>query len=155
MLVAAYLDRSLRMWRTSDGQQCGEARLTDHPVGCFAFSPDGETIACGSLGGQITLRSARDLTLIRALNPKIETWGLAFSADASMLAAGHRDGGISLYEVHSDERRAHWNGRGAAVTELAFDDNDHSLISCDNSGAIRSWDLRELKVRLAELKLDW
>jgi Tfp pilus assembly protein PilF len=116
------------------------------------FSPDGKWLAVGGSRGKCLLRvgtwEERPLHL---------GWPTAFSADSSILAVVSDAGEIRLLAPESLRELARlMEPNQERPSSLAFTpDGGKLLVSSDDGRALHIWDLRSLRIQLAELGLDW
>jgi len=120
---------------------------------CLAFSPDGKTLATGSVSGRprihgIKLWDVQSKSLLRALavtgaHPDGYLLSVAFSAEGKLIAGGGADGSITL-----------WNAQTGAMLRsttvnymvgvVAFSPNGRYLATTGAlySGGIQIWDIK-------------
>ena len=109
MLATGSHDQTVRLWDMSDHQTV--ATLTNgFPVGSLAFSPDGRTLIVGGskyhflVGGRAGLQfwdvPSRQATgtIPGDASDIVE---VALSASGSLLATGHKEGAVSLWDAHT------------------------------------------------------
>jgi cytochrome c len=83
----------------SDGAQA-ELAAESRPVVALAVSPDGETLAVGSIGGAVALHALPDGRLRATLEgPGLPVWSLAFAADGRSLWTGGQDRRVRRWDV--------------------------------------------------------
>ena len=94
---------SIGIWLYDTATHQGVALLTGHTdwVSSVAFSPDGNTIASGSLDNTIRLWNARTGKQQQTLKGH-RHWvdSVAFGPDGRILASGSRDGAVLLWELN-------------------------------------------------------
>jgi WD40 repeat protein len=73
----------------------------------------------------------------------------AISPDGRVVAVGHAQGKISIYDVETGRLQASWNGHSKNVTSLSFDPTGASLVSGGSDKAMRVWDPTTGKERLS------
>jgi WD40 repeat protein len=132
-------------------------------VWSVAFSPDGKTLVCGDVYGNIVLwdvRTGKRSATLQRFNPKAReeaingVYSLAFSPDGSTLAAGTYRG-IRLWDVKSGENLVSLSRPPATVWSVTFSPVDGKTLasagskrvvdrlrgSVDDDPTIRLWSL--------------
>ncbi len=104
-----------------------------------AFSPDSHLLVIGTTTGGLEFWNP--ITVQQ--EQRIQVTGgavtsLAFNQDGSVLASGHADGAISLWDVEHKTALATLRGHALDVTALRFANNG-LLISASADGTIRLW----------------
>lgn len=159
VLASGSDDKTIKLWRVSDGQLL--RTLTGHSsyVYSVAFSPDGQTPSTGlrqssaERSGQVLASGSRDETikLWRASDGKLlrtlkghSDWvrSVAFSPDGRTLASGSSDKTIKLWQV-SDPSAAGLlrtlKGHSNTVFSVAFSPDGRTLASGSNDKTIKLW----------------
>jgi WD40 repeat protein len=118
-----------------------------------AFSPDGTTLATGSLVEVILWDLKRQPPrMIRTLKPKSIELGqnnypsvvqsLKFSPDSKTLAAGHYDsGGVLLWDLTGELREEVARLDGGTTRTVAFSPDSKTLVSVGSGGRLWLWDV--------------
>ena len=132
---------TLRIWDVTTNQL-----LRNGPIdgACWAFSPDGKTLASAGLGGTIKLWDSQTLKQIALLKPGPGIAGktmskpvLAFSPDGSSLAiAGLEE--LVVWDVAARKERRRLPDRGASKMTFA---PDGKTLACAGQFRIRLWDV--------------
>ena len=131
------------LWDLS-GQQITSQTLTIHAhnVWTLAFSPDGETIATGSVDETIQFWDAAsgDSVGDPILGHEIGVTSLAFSPDGEVLASGGIDGTILLTDLASRQRIGPpLISHEDAVGSLAFSPDGRTLVSGSHDSKVIIW----------------
>ena len=144
-----------RLWDSQTGKLLHNfPNLTRDVCRAVTLSPDGRwLVALGDHG----------LVLIDAVTSKPVQHlgslfgGVAFSPDSRMIAMVDRDGCVSLVDVNDGHEVACFEDpEQAKAGYLAFSrDGSQLAVSVQGSNAVRVWDLRAIRGRLAKLGLDW
>ncbi len=161
ILATGSHDQTVRLWDVNDHKAV--ATLTNgFPVGSLAFSPDGQTLMVGGskypfmVGGRaglqfwdVTSRQATG-TLPGEASDIVE---VAWSQSGALLATGHKDGPVSLWDA-SSRRLLHRFERtfGSSVICLAFSPSEPLLAASDWSGNIVLYDTTTMEVLQPTLK---
>ena len=121
------------------------ATLGEHAgaVNSVSFSPDGTTLASGSLDGTVKLWNASTRDHIATLQGhRKSVWSVAFSPDGTTLASGSLDGKVKLWNVSTKENIATLSGH-RAVASVAFSPDGTTLASggTDRDNRVILWDV--------------
>jgi WD40 repeat protein len=113
-------------------------------VNTLAFSPDGKTLASGSMDKTIILW---DVASSQPLAPPLtghtaSVWSVAFSPDGQTLASGSFDTNIILWDVASGQPfGSPLTGHTGTVYSVAFSPDGQTLASGSADGTVILWDL--------------
>ena len=119
----------------------------------IAVSPDETQLVIGGVDGSVRLWSFGTRTKAHTLRSRVHlrtghsalTTALAYSADGEVMASGHLDGSIYLWDPHSGmEMEAQLRHEGA-VTGLGFTPDGSVLISGGLDATIKYWDMAALR----------
>ena len=143
-------------WLAVGGDRCLElldatgaekARLRGHTgsVAALSFSPDGKTLATGSLDSDIrlwevgekiekskaTLKGHFSSVLALAFNPR----------DGGMLASGGEDGVVRRWDTATGLQQGRGPGHEAPVRAVVFSPDGKRLVSAGNDRSVRLWEV--------------
>jgi WD40 repeat protein len=121
------------------------------PLQPVAFSPDGRTLAAGTIVGLVLLWDVTDparpqASVGKPLQGAGDTTSLQFSPDGNLLAAGSSDGTTRVWDVvggiNSPPQLGQPFTAGAeGVNGMAFTPDGRTLITGNQDGTIRLWHL--------------
>ena len=141
ILASGHGDGTVYLWNVLTRQQ--EAVFTGHtdPVRGLSFSPtDNKILASGDM---------RELRLWDVVSGQYKTiWNdvltVNFSPDGRILASGHGDGTVQLWNVKTGKNQAVLKGHARYVTTLDFSPDGKTLISGSDK-TVRQWDVKTQK----------
>ena len=116
--------------------------LTGHSDWVFslAYSPDGQTLASGSLDNTIKLWNARTGNLLQTFTGHFKSfWSLAYSPDGQTLASGTKDGTIKLWNAPTGNLLQTLTGHSDWVFSLVYSPDGQTLASGSKDGTIKLW----------------
>lgn len=122
------------------------------PIVCFAFSPDGTTIASAS-NQAIKLwsgKTGQEISTLEGHSELVKT--LAISPDGKTLISGSDDNTIKLWNLATGQEVRTFSGHKSGVNVLTFSDDGHILADGSTGGTIRLWNLLTRKKMLAITK---
>ena len=133
--IATLTGHSLSFW----------SRLLFGDVLSVAFSPDGRTLASGSVDKTIKLwdvQSQREIAILTGHSDYV--YSVAFSPDGRTLASGSDDKTIKLWNVRSQRQIATLTGHSNYVYSVAFSPDGLTLASGSGSWdkTIKLWNVR-------------
>lgn len=111
-----------------------------------AFSPDGKTVASGSMGFSVTDPMSNTVMLwdvtsgnpIRALHTFSMARSVAFSPDGNLLVSGDYGGDVKLWDVASGSLKQ--TMKAGSVMSVAFSPDGKTIVSGGYDRAIKIWD---------------
>jgi WD40 repeat protein/tRNA A-37 threonylcarbamoyl transferase component Bud32 len=141
LIVTGGVDRLVRVFDAETGMAL---RRIDVGKVCLdaVFLPDNVRALFGMHQGMIRLVDLTTGETVREWQTGRESVdSLAVTADATLAAAGGRDGDLHLWRLDSDEFVRHWQGHDAHVYSLAFLNEGRSLVSGGDDGRLVVWDV--------------
>ena len=141
-VISASDDKTLRLW-SRDGQMLKEMAGHQGLVKTVRFSPDGQFIASGSTDQTIRLWDGKTGEFVKVLaNQGSGVFGLSFSPDSKILAAGTSSGDLvcHTFEIPSGRLIASFSGHKNLVYTTAFSPDGKQVASGGgNENEIRIW----------------
>ena len=142
--LAAGVDNGrVELWEVETGERIGALRHGDRGFSTVAFSPDGATLATGSVDQVIKVWDV-------ATWQEVGTWEVqerslapppvAFSPDGTRLASGGPDGTVRLWDVAAQEEVATLQGHTGWVGSVSFSPDGGLLASGGDDHTVRLWD---------------
>ena len=93
----------MRLWHAADGTPIRTLSEHEYAVYAVAFSPNGEVVAAGGVGGKVRLWQVMNGLLVNTLTDHAGLFaqirGLAFSPDGRTLASAATDKTIRLWRA--------------------------------------------------------
>ncbi|MDE0088205.1 MAG: LpqB family beta-propeller domain-containing protein [Candidatus Poribacteria bacterium] len=107
-------------------------------IRAIAYSPDGETLACGIMDKTIVLWSVSKWEKRGVLEGHTKgVSSVAFSPDGQTLASGSWDGAIQLWNAHTGEHLKTFDRHASYVSTVLFSPNGQILASTEDDTTIR------------------
>ncbi|MEG3436060.1 NB-ARC domain-containing protein [Pannus brasiliensis CCIBt3594] len=139
-LVSASEDKTLKLWDVRAGKLCREWNGYGAWLKTVAFSPDGETIACGSFDGSIEILRGEKRHRWKAHANAVTS--IAFSPDGSCLVSSSYDQSVKLWDVASRECLRAFTEHSNRVWSVAFSPDGKSIASGGDDNTTRLWQIR-------------
>jgi WD40 repeat protein len=143
----ADIDCAIRIWDVKNKRLAHHLKPTkkgedghSDVIYALAYSPDGKTLASGSVDGSVRLWDTTNWGESVSLKHAANVYGLAFTPDGTRLAAGCSDKSIRLWHVETRHELAELHGHDDYVHSVAFTPDGRRLVSGSGDNTIRIWD---------------
>jgi len=106
-----------------------------------SFSPDGKTLASGSVDNTIKLWDVSIGKLLNTLSGGNYIFSVSFSPDGKTLASGSFDNTIKLWDVSTGRLLKTLSGHSDSVRSVSFSPDGETLASGSFDNTIKLWDV--------------
>jgi WD40 repeat protein/serine/threonine protein kinase len=141
----------LKVWERGSGKLLHNLQTGTTPIFAIAFHPDGTHFSCGSRG-QLTTWDVKSGQVLRTVHAHdAQVYRVAYSPDGKYIATGSNVS-LRLWNAADGELIADLEGHTSGlIYALAFSPDATRLVSSDNRGSVRVWDLttRQQLLKLA------
>lgn len=139
-LAVAGREGVISIWDPLTGAMIHQSQQ-EREVVSVAFAP-GDAVLAASVDNLIKLFDVPTGQLQRRINTLSQrVYGIAFSGDGSLLAAGDRSGSILVWDTKRNAPVAKLTGHSDRVYACCITPDKRRLVSCSRDSAIRWWDL--------------
>jgi WD40 repeat protein/serine/threonine protein kinase len=106
-----------------------------------AFSHDSRSLAWGDRVGVVSVLDCQSHRILKTMQCESSVRIIAFSPDDSLLATGHEDGVIRIWNTVSGQLKSELSGHARNVREIAFAPDGRTLLSSSADGTVRVWSI--------------
>jgi WD40 repeat protein len=158
-LASASRDGTVRVWDVAAGRERDDfaytAPLNPDDSAPFwltgvSWSPDGDTLAVGSISGSVYILDAatgRQQRELQGHDGWVVIRGVSFSPDGDLLASASLDGTVHLWSPRTGTDRGTLQQRGLRLLGLAWSpDGARLATSSDTAGNVAVWDVSSQEV---------
>ncbi len=140
-IASSSLDRTVRIWDGSTGDQ--KAILREHKQGIYglAWSPDSRLLVSGCQDGIVRVWDVANQSVLRNLDAnQMGVYTVAWSPDGQFIAAGDLRCSIKIWSVESWNVIANMQENSDDVADSAFSRDGAYLATCSDDRTIQIWD---------------
>ncbi|MFB9431922.1 nSTAND1 domain-containing NTPase [Streptoalloteichus tenebrarius] len=146
------VDGTVRLWDGHSGRQLAElpagtpaaegVTAGKLAVNKVAFSPDGRTLASAAFSVDgFRLWDVATRRQVAVMPVPAST--VAFSPDGTMIATGHADATVRLWDAATRAPRATLTGHQNYIWDIAFSGDGRSVATASEDGTVRVWDVAQ------------
>jgi WD40 repeat protein len=120
-------------------------------LGGITYSPNGNILAVSVTGGPVTILDGKTGQIVNESPFTSETVcrrDIAFSPTEPLIAAGAKDGKLTLWHYQSDEAPKLLTGHQLAIRSLDFSPDGTRLVSGGDDGRLLIWDMETERVMM-------
>ena len=133
--LVSVLDGGVSLWNARSGQLKHRFEGQQNPIVALAFSPDGKTLASGSVDAEFYgKRGENNLFVwdVKRSKPRHRfsegsATALTFSPDGKILASGDAQGGAAIWNLSTGKLVRRLNGHSKQIAALAFSPDEKRL----------------------------
>jgi WD40 repeat protein len=135
-LASAGGDRAVRVWELDRTPECVTLPVVPG-MRALAVAPGGRLVAVvpAACGDMVVFDTAASREAFRVPG----AGGVAFGPDGSWLAAGGRDGGVTVYAADTGSPKWSAAGGGTATARVAASPDGRWVAAADSTGGVRVW----------------
>lgn len=148
ILVTGGYDHKIRYWDATSGACTRSVVFGDSQVNCIQVSTDKSILAAGGnpFIQLFDINSNDDRPVLTYDGHSNNVTALGFQRDQRWLYSCSEDGFVKIWDPRSNTSSRKYDC-GAAVNSVALNPNQAELISGDQNGTVRIWDLEADKCR--------
>lgn len=148
VLVTGGYDNNIRYWDATTEACTRTVKFSDSQVNCLQISQDKVLLAAGGnpLIHLYDINSADDRPLVTFEGYTSNVMTVGFQKDRRWLYSCSEDGSLRIWDPRTNHVTRKYDC-GSAVNTVALHPSETELISGDQSGIVRIWDLQADKCR--------
>lgn len=135
--VAIAFGNTLQIHDSKSGNVLASSTLPG-TIYAVKYSPDGSTIVCGGGFNSLEWLNAKELTSIATLAHDLsQVTYLAYHPNGRLLAAGHEDGDVSMWDVSGKNQKWRIPIHSRTVRSIKFGPDGSSMLTSSSDGTLR------------------
>jgi len=134
-------DKTVRLWDTSTGKQCGVLEGHTNDVTSAVFSPDGKLVASASLDETVRLwdpSTGKQCGVLEGHTNCVNS--VVFSPDGKLVASASWDKTVRLWDASTGKQCGVLEGHPDAVDSAVFSPDGKLVASASRDKTVRLWD---------------
>jgi len=143
VLATGGFDSRLRLWEATTGICTRSIRITDSQVNCLAISRDKRFLASGGNPAihVFDVGSSTDAPMLTYDGHTSNVMSVGFQRDGKWMFSCSEDNTVKIWDLRAPTCQRDYNC-GRRVNSCVLHPNQGTLISGDDGGSVRMWDLR-------------
>ncbi|MCY4401860.1 MAG: WD40 repeat domain-containing protein [Candidatus Poribacteria bacterium] len=144
-------DTTIRLWDVATGKHKRTLKGHINPIEDVSFSPDGKTLASGGLDGIIRIWNSetgeqKQTFMENSFANNLAAQSAAvtvvtFYSDGVVLASGHKNGSIRLWDLDTGKPIQTLRRHASAVSSIVFSPDGKTVASTSKDATARLWDV--------------
>ncbi|MEJ6644201.1 MAG: WD40 repeat domain-containing protein [Akkermansiaceae bacterium] len=130
----------LHVWNTDEPDQ---SRKFNEPrdISVMVLSHDGQFLALGGEGGDITVRNTTDFGIVKSLSTGKRVNGLVFTPDGTGLVSAGDDNRATHWHLDSGKKVRVFTGSTGNLSDLAMSEDGEVIVTAGDDQTVRIWSM--------------
>ncbi|MCH8252176.1 MAG: WD40 repeat domain-containing protein [Planctomycetes bacterium] len=141
--VTAGDDKTVKVWRFSDGHLLETLHGHSQWVRAVAWSPDGQYIGSCSWDGTVRVWNPNTGEELLTINVGVAMSAVTFSSDSSMIAFGGFDNKVTVRDALTGQFVQTLTGHTDAINQIDFSADGNLIASISSDRSIRLWNVSD------------
>lgn len=138
----------IKVWSLNTGELQHTLKEYAHVVSSLIISPDGKTLACGTINNTINVWDLENRVILRALNGhRYLTQALAISTDGKTLVSGSNDKNVKVWEFETGKLTHTFKKHSDGIESVAISPDGQTIVSGSKDKTVNVWNLRTKKLK--------
>ncbi|CAN6640817.1 target of rapamycin complex subunit Lst8p [Trichomonascus vanleenenianus] len=144
ILVSSGYDQSIKFWEALSGICNRTIQNGDGQVNRMAITPDKRHLACASAHSVLLydIRSSNPNPVMKFEAHTGNVTAVAIQAEGKWMVTSSEDHTVKVWDMRTSNVQRNYK-HSSPVNDVVIHPNQGELISCDNDGNVRVWDLGE------------